>query len=143
MASDGIPVNVSVTRPVHGSQAPKSAAVQHPSGKPLPPTGHAAAATASAQASERAAPAKNADPAQNTAPAKNEADLHAVIAQVNKFLNDSGRPIQYRVDASSGHNMIQEINPATGDVIGEISAVEFPSLARSLGVSGLLIDSRA
>jgi uncharacterized FlaG/YvyC family protein len=134
MASDGIPVNVSVTRPVHGSQAPISATVQSPSGKLLPPTGHAAstvAANASAQSAVRPAPAKT------------EADLHAVIAQMNKFLNDSGRPTQYRIDASSGHKMIQEINPATGEVMGEISAVEFPTLARSLGVSGLLIDSHA
>jgi hypothetical protein len=39
--------------------------------------------------------------------------------------------------------MIQQINPATGAVVGEFSATEFPALARSVGVAGLLIDSRA
>jgi hypothetical protein len=39
--------------------------------------------------------------------------------------------------------MIQQLNPASGAVIGEFSATEFPALARSVGVSGLLIDSLA
>ena len=40
--------------------------------------------------------------------------------------------------------MIQQIKPATGDVVGEFLASEFPALARSVGVTGgALIDSRA
>jgi hypothetical protein len=39
--------------------------------------------------------------------------------------------------------LIQQINPANGEVIGEFSVSEFPALARSVGASGLMVDSRA
>jgi len=72
----------------------------------------------------------------------NQSNLQALVAQLNKYLNDSGRPDQYRVDPQSG-SMIQEINPANGAVIAEFAASEFPALARSVGASGLLVDSLA
>ncbi len=71
------------------------------------------------------------------------ADPKALVESLNKFLNDSGRPDQFKLDPSSGGKLIQQINPATGAVVGEFSATEFPALARSVGVAGLLIDSRA
>ena len=46
------------------------------------------------------------------------------------------------VNAASGKTF-ETINPATGEVIAEYSATEFPALARSLGVSRGLIDSHA
>jgi uncharacterized FlaG/YvyC family protein len=127
MASDGIPVSVPVTRPVHGSQAPTSATVQESGGKSLPANGHAAAAAA-------------ATPAVRT---KSAPDLPALVAQLNKYFRESGRPNQFRLDTSSGSKQIQEINPDSGEVIGEYSAAEFPLLFRSLGVPGVLIDSHA
>lgn len=43
--------------------------------------------------------------------------------------------------------MIQEINPDTGEVVGELPESEFKGLAQGLtqesGVSGLLVDTRA
>jgi uncharacterized FlaG/YvyC family protein len=123
MASDGIPVSVPVTRPVHGSQASTSATVQESGGKSLPANGHAAAAPA--------------------VRAKSAPDLQALVAQLNKYFRESGRPNQFRLDASSGSKQIQEINPDTGEVIGQYSAAEFPLLFRSLGVPGVLIDSHA
>ena len=74
----------------------------------------------------------------------NAASLDDLVRQLNKHLNDSGRADLYRVDPSSGNKVIQQINPATGDVIGEFSALEFPALARSVGMlGGGLIDSHA
>jgi hypothetical protein len=108
---------------VHGSQAQTT--VIATSGKPLPQSGNT-----EAQAAKDAA----------AAPKPN---LQAQVALLNKYLNDSGRPDQYRVDPSSDAKLIQQINPATGVVIGEFSASEFPALARSVGVSGALIDSHA
>ena len=119
MASDAVPVSTPAGL-VHGSQAPKPVAVSpvfvEPTvkGKPLQP-----------------------------ATAANRADIQALVAQLNKYLNDSGRPAQFRVDPASRGKTIQEINPASGDVIGEYSAAEFPELARSVGVSGVLVDSHA
>jgi uncharacterized FlaG/YvyC family protein len=134
MASSGDPVQMPATSLVHGSQAPttvivqqssvQQSSVQQSSGKSLPQSGNATVEAA-----------KNGAAAQP--------DLQAQVALLNKYLNDSGRPDEYRVDPASDAKLIQQINPATGAVIGEFSASEFPALARSVGVSGALIDSHA
>jgi hypothetical protein len=62
---------------------------------------------------------------------------------LNKHLNDSGRPDQFRIAPNSGDKLIQQVNPASGEVIGEFLASEFPALARGAGLSGTLVDSRA
>jgi hypothetical protein len=122
MASDGVVANIPVTSLVQGSQAPTAARVQEVSGNALPPSGNAA-------------PSK--------APSAGNVDAQTLVTQLNKVLNESGRPDQYRVDPSSGDKMIQQINPASGAVVGEFLASEFPALARSVGISGLIFDSHA
>ena len=122
MASDGQPVKIPVTSLVHGSQAPTTVVIQQ-SGKSLPPSGKPAAAAAAA----------------NVLPAKT--DLQTQVSLLNKYLNDSGKPDQFRVAPQSDDKLIQEINPANGQVIAEYSASEFAALARSVGISGVLIDS--
>ena len=129
MASSGDPVLMPATSLVHGSQAQttvivQQSSVQQSSGKSLPQSGNTTVEAA-----------KNGAAAQP--------DLQAQVALLNKYLNDSGRPDEYRVDPASDAKLIQQINPATGAVIGEFSASEFPALARSVGVSGALIDSHA
>jgi len=76
------------------------------------------------------------------APATRATPVESLVTQLNKTLNDSGRPDQYRVDPQSA-NTIQEVNPANGAVIGQFAADEFPALARSVGATGLLVDSLA
>jgi uncharacterized FlaG/YvyC family protein len=131
MASDGVPVNPPVTRLVQVSQASIPAKVQKAIGKPLLTGGRELPA---------AGRVKAVDPAEA---AKSAADLRALIAHLNKHFNDSGQPIQFRVDPASESKIIQEINPASGEVVGEYSAAEFPALARGLGVFGLVVDKRA
>jgi len=126
MANDGNPVKIPATSLVHGSQAPITVVVQQSTGKSLPPSGKAPAATA---------PVKSA--------AAGAADIQAQVTLLNKYLNDSGRPDQFRVDPTSDNKLIQQINPATGAVIAEYSVTEFPELARSVGVSGIIIDNLA
>ena len=128
MATDGNPGPISATSLVQGSQATTSVTVQSASGKPLPPTGKTAAAAAAA--ATKLAATRAADP-------------QALVAQLNKYLNDSGRPDEFRVDPASSNKLILQINPANGAVLGEFSVDEFPALARSVGASGLLIDSLA
>ena len=125
MASSGDPVQIPATSLVHGSQAPTTVIVQQSSGKSLPQSGNTAVTAAKDGA------------------AVPQPDLKAQVALLNKYLNDSGRPDEYRVDPDSDAKLIQQINPATGAVIGEFSVSEFPALARSVGVSGALIDSHA
>ena len=145
---------------VHGSQAPKTTIVKTASGNALPPSGNAippsgkgvtAPAAGSVQSVNRSAldhtpdPATGASKPPHPAVATDAANLHAVVTQLNKYLNESGRPNQFRVDPASRGQTIQEINPANGEVIGEFSSAQFPELARSLGGSGVgvLVDSRA
>jgi len=76
-------------------------------------------------------------------PTANSRVLQSQVTLWNKYLNDSGQPNRFRVDPNSGEKLIQEINPATGEVIGEYSVSAFPALAKSLGLVGSLVDSRA
>jgi hypothetical protein len=99
----------------------------------LPPSGKAAAVAAADRTSAAAKPGASAA----------GADIQAQVNLLNKYLNDSGRPDQFRVDPSSGGKLIQQVNPASGAVIGEFSASEFPALARSVGLSGAIIDNHA
>jgi hypothetical protein len=133
MASDGNPVVIPVTSLVHGSQAPTTVIVKQPSGNSLPPSGKAAAAPAAGRTAAAAKPGA----------AAATADIQTQVNLLNKYLNDSGRPDQFRLDPSSDGKLIQQINPASGEVIGEFSADEFPALARSVGVSGVIVDNRA
>jgi hypothetical protein len=126
MASDANPVQIPATSLVHGSQAPTT--IPPSSGKTLPPTGNTTptgAATAKSVAANRST------------------DVQAQVAFLNKYLNDSGRPDQFRVDPNSDAMLIQEVNPANGAVIAEYSAVSFPELAKSLGISSAVIDEYA
>jgi hypothetical protein len=132
MASDGNPVQIPATSLVHGSRAPTTVVVEKPSGNTLsvPPSGKSLPPSGNIRSPAHAASA---------APP----DIQAQVNLLNKYLNDSGRPAQFRVDPTSDNKLIQEINPATGEVIAEYSVIEFPGLARSVGVSGVLVDDRA
>jgi hypothetical protein len=132
MASDGNPGKISVTSLVQGSSAATSVNIQSGSGKSLPQTGKTATTAATIAA---ASAAKTASP--------RAAETQTLVDQLNKYLNDSGRPDEFRVDPASSDKLIQQINPANGAVVGEFSAEEFPALARSVGASGLLVDSLA
>jgi hypothetical protein len=121
MASNADPVQMPATSLAHGSQAPTTVIVPKTSGKTLPPGGNAAAKARAAS---------------------DKPDLEAQVKLLNKYLNDSGRPDEYRID-SSNSKLIQQVNPATGAVVGEFSADEFPALARSVGLTGALVDSHA
>jgi hypothetical protein len=128
MAIDANPVKIPVIS-VHGSQAPTTVAVPQGSGKSLPPAGKV--------------PVEAANPRPGSAAASTAGSLQAQVALLNKYLNDSGRPDQYRVAPDSDATLIQEVNPASGAVIAEYPAITFPALARSLGISSALIDEHA
>jgi hypothetical protein len=116
MASDGQALKIPAVSLVHGSQAPTTVVVQH-SGKVLPPSGRPTA--------------------QPAAP-----NLQAQVQMLNKSLNDSGKPDQFRVAPDSDDKLIQQVNPANGEVLAEFPASEFAALARSVGISGVIVDKR-
>jgi hypothetical protein len=120
MASDGQPVKIPAVSLVHGSQAP-TVAVQH-SGNVLPRSGR--------PVTPPAAPA-------------GARTVQTQVQLLNKYLNDSGKPAQFRVAPGSNDKLIQEINPANGEVLAEFPASEFAALARSVGISGVIVDKHA
>jgi hypothetical protein len=135
MTSDVPSVQISTTSLVQGSHAPTTVLV-HKSGNTLPQHGKVTAAPPASQ--PKVAPEQQ--PAPKPAPPP-KFDLPAQVAVLNKFLNDSGRPAQFR--ASSNNKQIDEINPATGEVVAQYPVSEFAELARSVGISGAIIDQRA
>ena len=164
MASDGNPGAISGASAVLSSQVADPAKFQAGSGKTLPQSGNGAAAAAAPFLRSAANSPQSSNPvpsshaaavtggsaresgAANTSPPKATAasatDPQALASQLNKVLNNSGRADQFRVDPTSD-KYIQQVNPASGDVIAEYSVDEFPALARSIGASGLLIDETA
>ena len=112
--------------------APVSVRTQTASGNSSPPGGKAAPAVVPFAAQKQAAP-------KEPAP---QATAQPLVAALNKFLNDSGRPNQYRVDPAA-NTQIQEINPANGAVIGQFAISEFRALAQSIGATRLLVDTHA
>lgn len=130
MASGSDPVRIPAASLVHGSQATTTSP---PGGKNLPPSGNAAPSAAAEYAAQQS---------QAGRPAR-KSDLASQVALLNKFLNDSGRPDQFRVAPQASPSLIQEINPANGEVIAEYPAIEFPALAHSLGLSRAAIDEHA
>ncbi|HEY2634335.1 MAG TPA: flagellar protein FlaG [Steroidobacteraceae bacterium] len=133
MASDGIPVIAPVTRLVHGSRAQTSSSVQVPSGKALPGSGKTAPAEADAHAAQAGKP---------TANESKKPDVAALLAQLNSRFNTSGQPDQFRLNIDSGHTVIQQVNPVSGEVIGEFPESEFPALAQGLGGPGALFNTK-
>jgi hypothetical protein len=134
MASDANPVQIPAVSLVHGSQAPTKV-TSSTSGKSVPPAGNGAADPATSAVKSGAA-AKGGNTSRVT-------DVQAQVAFLNKYLNDSGKPAQFRVAPNTDSTMIQEINPATGEVIADYSAITFPALAKSLGISSAVIDEHA
>jgi hypothetical protein len=141
MASDGSPGKIPVANLLQGSQAVSSVGTQ-PSGKSLPPSGKTAS---EASIGGPKGTVKPADPTSTAlhASAPRAADPQSLVNLLNKHLNDSGRPDQFRVDPASAGKLIQQINPSNGAVVGEFPVNEFPALARGIGASGLIVDSLA
>jgi hypothetical protein len=140
MASDAVSVTNPTTSLVHGSQAPKIELL-HAGGNTLPQNGRVTAVPAAAPqpaAVQKPVPASTAAEQQA---AQQKSDLASQVGLLNKYLNDSGRPAQFR--ASSNNKQIEEVNPATGEVIAVYSATIFAELARSVGISGVLVNSHA
>ena len=136
MASDGSPVLIPAASLVQGSQAYIPVSTQR--GGSLPSAGKLTPIPA-------ATPAPAAKSAKTPVRAATLTSTEDVVAELNKHINVSGRADQYRVDPAD-QQMIQQINPATGDVLGEFAVSEFPALARSLGIAGstgVFVDEQA
>jgi hypothetical protein len=163
MASEVLSVINPASSLVQGSQALTTTIVTPDGGKNLPQDGKSAAgavnlpvasalqpiaspaaevpAVQQSQALQQPAPVQAPQAAQPASTAADTVSLQSKLAQLNKSLNDSGLPAQFR--ASADDSYIEELNPLTGEVIAQYSATEFPALARSVGISGATVNSLA
>jgi hypothetical protein len=149
MVSDDNTARIPTVSAVHATQAPSVNRPKAGSGQVLPPTGKVAASRAGTPGSAApttaatSATAATAATAIDTAKpaAQRPAEPQALVNQLNRNLNDSGLPDQFRLDPSG--KLIQQVNPTTGEVISQLPVSEFPALARGVGSSGLLLDTTA
>ena len=140
MANDVRPGEIQATVPVQGSRAPTTAT--DASGKRKPQI------DAGGKIPPRVpVPAKPETPPQPPKPPEirtgTEADLAALAEKLGQHFSESGRAISFRVSNTDGKTVIHEVNPDTGEVLAEITSDQLMSLARGLGFSGTLVNSRA
>jgi len=136
MANDVRPGEILATVPVHGSRAPTTASDASGKLKPQIPAGGKLPPRTPVRAPPELPPSIP-EPRTGT-----QADLAALAARLSQHLSESGRPISFRVTSTGGRTVIHEVNPDTGEVIAEINSDQLLSLARGLGFSGSLVNSR-
>jgi flagellar protein FlaG len=73
------------------------------------------------------------------APASAEA-IKAAAEQIESYLRDNGRSLEFRVDKDSGHTVVSVRNPATGELIRQIPGDETLRLASALDSTHALVD---
>ncbi|MCK8135308.1 flagellar protein FlaG [Pseudoalteromonas sp. 2CM28B] len=79
-----------------------------------------------------------------TAPAIEREQLEKVAQQLQGFLGEMNRSLQFQVDEDSGRDVIKVLDKATGDVIKQYPSEEVLSLVSKLSeTAGLLIDQTA
>ncbi|MCC7256907.1 MAG: flagellar protein FlaG [Gammaproteobacteria bacterium] len=99
-------------------------------GRPVPDGGRELPATG------KAAPR-----ASHAAP---QISIDKALAQIQAYLADSKRQLDFQFDEASGRTIIRVVNPATGEVIRQIPAEEVLKLAAHLENLGLhTLDARA
>lgn len=132
MANDVRPGEILATVPVQGSRAPTTAT--DASGKRRPQID--AGGKVSPHVPVAAKP--ESEPRSGT-----QADLAALAEKLGQHFSQSGRAISFRVSTTGGKTVIHEVNPDSGEIIAEITSDQLLSLARGLGLSGTLVNSRA
>jgi flagellar protein FlaG len=81
----------------------------------------------------RAAPAAAAPVQHETADAPPTADaVKAAVKQIESFLKDSGRSLEFTVDEATGHMVISVRDAASGDLIRQIPGEDALRVARAL-----------
>ncbi len=72
------------------------------------------------------------EPAKEPTPAQ----VEQAVQQLQSYLNDSQRQLQFQVDSASGRTIVRVVNPDTGELIRQIPSEEMLTLARAIGTSG-------
>lgn len=73
---------------------------------------------------------------EQAAPAPTPERVEQAVQQIQSYLNDSQRQLQFQVDADSGRTIVRVVNPETKELIRQIPGEEMLKLARAMGASG-------
>lgn len=73
---------------------------------------------------------------QESDPAPTPERVQHAVQQIQTYLNDSQRQLQFQVDDASGRTIVRVVNPETNEVIRQIPGEEMLKLARAIGANG-------
>ena len=73
-------------------------------------------------------------PAEREAPTPER--VAQAVQQIQSYLSDSQRQLQFQVDVDSGRTIVRVVNPETKEVIRQIPGDEVLKLARAVGSNG-------
>lgn len=73
---------------------------------------------------------------EEAAPAPTPERVQQAVQQIQSYLNDSQRQLQFQVDDASGRTIVRVVNPETNEVIRQIPGEEMLKLARAIGATG-------
>jgi len=70
--------------------------------------------------------------------------IQAAARTIDSFVRDMGRSLDFRVDSSSGKQIVRVSNPETGEVVRQIPNEEAVQIARSLNyLQSVLVSIKA
>ena len=85
---------------------------------------------------------KNPDIALNSQPSK-EAVAKAA-EQIQTFVKEMGRNLDFSVDATTGYNVVRVVNPDTNEIIRQLPSEELLKIARSMETwNSVLVNQKA
>ena len=64
------------------------------------------------------------------------------VQQIQSYLNDTQRQLQFQVDEGSGRTIVRVVNPETHELIRQIPSEEVLQLARAIGSQGGQVISK-
>jgi len=71
-------------------------------------------------------------------------NIQAAARTIDSFVRDMGRSLDFRVDSSSGKQIVRVSNPQTGEVVRQIPNEEAVQIARSLNyLQSVLVSIKA
>ena len=70
-------------------------------------------------------------------PAPDFQSIERAVKQINTYLTDSHRALNFQVHEASGRTIVRVVNPETGEVIRQIPSEEVLNLAAAIQSQGL------
>jgi flagellar protein FlaG len=62
------------------------------------------------------------------------------VQQIQSYLNDSQRQLQFQIDQGSGRTIVRVVNPETGELIRQIPSEEAVKLAAAIKGGRIISD---